>query len=762
MNIGGAGGLRRLLSQFAASINAQESPDIALPKVVAEIADTVVADVCSIYLLHLDQDGRQFLELHETHGLNREAVHKTRLAVGSGLVGLIAETGKPLRVKDAQNHPSFEFKPETGEELYASLMGVPIRHHGRVIGVLVVQNKEQHSYTEEESDMLQVVTTALTQMFDASVLATAEDAADSVRAARRPIRVSGQNLSGGIAIGTAVLHRPKLVFSDSISDDAVREQRRLDDAIAASRRQIDEMIDNPELRGGESQDVLQTFAMLARDKGWQRRMKDAVRNGLLAEAAVSQVAQQIRDRFASMPDPYLRARAADIDDLAYRLIAHLQNGNLLPKPELPPDAVLVARDMGPGELLDYDRTQLRAVLLERGAQGSHMSIVARALDIPVMGDCDGVVDEVENGDLIIVDGNHEQVFIRPDDDVVDAFRAIRLEEDEKRAFYRQIRDLPARSADGVDVSLMMNAGLLLDMSRLETTGAAGVGLYRTELNLMNRGKLPGWEAQRDYYQSVLEQSDDKPVVFRTLDAGGDKILPYLRREPEENPALGWRGLRISLDRPGVFRQQLRGLLAASGDRDLHIMFPMVATVDEFRQAQQQLQAELDWMKGRRPVPRNIRTGVMLEVPALAWQLDQLLPLVDFISVGTNDLMQFSFAADRGNRQVGHRYDTLNPGFLGMLKHVIEACDRHGVDMSVCGEIAGRPVEALALIALGCRKLSMRATAIGPVKAAIRQADVAEIRPLVLRHLTGEDVNLRELIGKCAVNQSKHHEIVANG
>ena len=395
------------------------------------------------------------------------------------------------------------------------------------------------------------------------------------------------------------------------------------------------------------------------------------------------------------------------------------------------------------DLFDYDHRKLRGLILEEGSPTAHVVIVARALDIPVVGRCKDVLDRVEPLDPVIVDGDNAQVFLRPSDDIRETFTNAVGRRALQRAQYALMKDVPAVTLDGVQAHLMMNAGLLLDMQHLEETGAEGIGLYRTELPFMARPALPDVSAQESLYRKIMDQAKGRPVVFRTLDVGGDKVLPYWNAPPEENPALGWRSIRITLDRPAVLRQQIRALLGASSGRDLSIMFPMIATVDEFKRAVALLELEkqrvLD-MGG--DLPQNIRVGTMLEVPALAFQLDALLPLLDFVSVGSNDLGQFLFAVDRGNPMVAERYDTLSPGFLNFLRHVVQACDRAGVSLSVCGEMAGRPLEALALMAIGIRTLSMTSPSLGPVKTMIRSAPLAKVREYLEQCLDLPEASLR--------------------
>jgi len=740
MSAGAMTGPQFLMRRLREIMQSSDTPEERLAKVVRMVSGAMVAEVCSVYLM---QPG-EMLELFETEGLNREAVHNTRLAVGSGLVGHIAATSKPLRLRDAQGHPRFEFRPETGEEIYSSLLGVPILHSSKVVGVLVVQNARERDYTDEEQEALETVAMGFAELIGNGALVSPNVLEQSLLSGRGPTRLPGRRLADGVAKGTAVLHAPRVEVQRTIADDPRIERGRLETAIRDVQTQIDEMLAQPVLAAGESREVMEAFRMFAHDPGWQRRMREGVESNLTAEAAVKRAHDQTRARFEQVPDPYIRARLSDMDDLANRLINRLQGGANVLNPALPDDVILVARDMGPAELLDFGVGKLKGVILEDGSAGSHMSIVARAMNIPVMGNVRGATERIDPNDIVIVDAEHDQVFIRPDQDVVEAFNQIEIIREEEAARWSRLRDVDPVSLDGQRIELLCNAGLLLDMNHLDDAGADGVGLFRTELHFMVRGRLPRVQEQTAYYRSVLELADGKPVTFRTLDVGGDKLLPYMKREHEDNPAMGWRAIRISLDHPGLFRMQLRALLAACSGQELSLMFPMVADVAEFKAAREVLEREIEWAgaRGRTP-PESVRVGVMLEVPALVWRLPALLQMVDFVSVGSNDLMQFLYAVDRGSSRVSDRYDTLSPAFLSILRRIVRQCDDHNVSLSICGEMAGRPLEALALLGLGFRRLSMRANAIGQIKEVVLQTNVTKLRGEMETWLGRDERTLRQ-------------------
>ncbi len=687
-----------------------------LDKIVKQIAGVMVTEVCSVYLKR--QEGS--LELFATEGLNRGAVHKTRMNRGEGLVGRCAELNITVNEPEASSHPAFSYRPETGEEIYHSLLAVPIQRSGQVLGVLVVQNRTQKEYSDEDVEVLQTTAMFVAEHLVSGAVAGAGTAVELGKSLSAVIQ--GEAISEGIALGHVVLHEPRIVVTKLMAEDTAEELVRLDTAIATLRASLDEMLDHEHLAAaGEHRDVLEAYRMFAHDKGWERRLREAVEGGLTAEAAVERVQNSTRARMLRQNDAYWRERQRDLDDLSDRLLRILA-GRITSADEpsgLPPDTILVARTMGPAELLDYDRKRLRGLVVEDGSGQSHVAIVAKALGIAAVGQALGVVERVGAGDAAIVDAITGEVHLRPSSDVISAYSdKVRFLARRQRQ-YRALKDVPAITADGVRIELHINAGLLVDMPHLTESGADGVGLFRTELLFMLSSTLPKLERQVASYRAVVAHAGDKPVIFRTLDIGGDKVLHYLRQPKEENPAMGWRAIRMGLDRPALLRTQVRALLRAAGGHELRIMIPMVSMAAEMDAVRELVEKERAIVAAKGyECPKRIAIGAMIEVPCLLFELDALMKRVDFVSVGSNDLMQFMFAADRTNARVGSRYDPLSPAPLKALKVLVKAADKHGVPLNLCGEMAGRPIEALALVALGFRALSMAPASIGPVKAMI--------------------------------------------
>jgi phosphotransferase system enzyme I (PtsP) len=721
--------LRRLREVMAEPVSAQERLD----KIVVLIAANMVAEVCSVYVLRIDST----LELYATEGLNRDAVHTTVMRSDEGLVGLVANEANPINLSEAQQHPAYSYRPETGEEIYHSFLGVPILRAGNTLGVLVVQNRARRTYIEEEVEALQTTAMVLAEMIASGELsAMAKPGAEP--AVRRSLKLEGAALNEGIALGHVVLHEPRVVVTNFIADDIPKERLRLDAAITALRQDLDSMLESGEVaEGGAHRDVLEAYRMFAHDRGWVHKLEDAVLTGLTAEAAVERVQSDTRARMLRQIDPYLRDRFHDLDDLANRLLRHLLGRNHAPaRDHLPENAIIVARSMGPAALLDYDRNRLRALVLEEGGPTSHVAIIARALNIPAIGDVNNAIGFVDPGDAIIVDGTTGEVHIRPSQELENHYKERVRVRARRQLQYHALRDKPCVTRDGVEISLLMNAGLLVDLPHMEETGASGVGLFRTELQFMVAGQFPRPPGQLTLYRAVLDAAAGRPVTFRTLDIGGDKILPYMKAVEEENPALGWRAIRIGLDRPALLRSQIRALLRAAAGRSLRVMFPMIAAVHEFYEAKELVERELTYLRRHNHrLPERVDIGTMVEVPSLLYQLDELLDRVDFLSVGTNDLAQFMFAADRSNPKVSARFDDLSIPMLRALRHIAERAEAHSKPVTLCGEMASKTLSALALIALGYRNLSLVPSAIGPVKAMALELDVGRAAALVKTLIT---------------------------
>jgi phosphotransferase system enzyme I (PtsP) len=642
------------------------------------------------------------------------------MKAGEGLVGVVAEGIEPVSLPDAPRHPRFSYRPETGEDPFQSFLGVPVLRGGRVVGVLVVQNRYARTYEDDEIEALQLIATVLAEIVSVEDLIGA--LSEFQIKPTTPETLMGKTYSRGLASGIAFLHDPDVEPTRYLSDDPVAEENRLDTALSELRLGLESLLaGDVQTLGGTSYDVLETFHLLSQDRSWERRLRDGVKNGLTAEASVEQVRSDHRARMSNAKDGYLRERLHDLEELDNRLLRHLHGGDHAGAPE---NAVLIARDIGPAELLEYGRGKIMAILLEEGSPSSHAAIVAKAMGVPMLGQVQNLLSRVESGDRVIVDAGSAQVYLRPDPHVTVALQGRFAAQNAEQEAFAAARDAPAITRDGIKIELLLNAGLSFDLEQLSLTGASGVGLYRTEFQFMIADSLPRLDAQTALYTEALDIADGKPVTFRTLDLGGDKVAAYMPTEREENPAMGWRAVRMGLDRPGLSRYQLRALVRAAEGRLLRVMFPLVSTLDEFRRARDLLDKEVSWAHSHgRAGPSTIETGVMIEAPSLAWAVESIAREADFLSVGTNDLLQFFFAADRGSARVADRYDILSTPALGFLKYIKDGAG--DTPISICGEHAGRPLEAMAILSLGFRHLSMPAAGIGPVKRMLRSLNLGD-------------------------------------
>ncbi|MFL0690627.1 MAG: phosphoenolpyruvate--protein phosphotransferase [Agrobacterium tumefaciens] len=733
--------LKRLRELMAEPLEPQERLD----RIVRQIANNMVAEVCSVYVLRSDG----VLELYATEGLNKDAVHLAQLKMGQGLVGTIAASAQSLNLSDAQAHPAFRYLPETGEEIYHSFLGVPILRAGRSLGVLVVQNKAQRNYREDELEALETTAMVIAEMIATGELKKITRPGLELDLTR-PVSIDGDSYSEGIGLGYVVLHEPRIVVTNLLNEDSETEIRRLATALGSLRISIDDMLSRREISmEGEHRDVLETYRMFAHDQGWVRRMEEAIHNGLTAEAAVEKVQSDTKARMMRLTDPYLRERMHDFDDLANRLLRQLTGFSPHSAAEgFPNDAIVFARAMGAAELLDYPRANLRGLVLEEGAVTSHVVIVARAMGIAVVGQAAGAVALAENGDPVIIDGDDGKVHVRPVADLQKAYEEKVKLRARRQEQFRALRDVEPVTKDGHRIKLQMNAGLLVDLPQLADSGADGIGLFRTELQFMISSTMPKGEEQESFYRNVLKQAAGRPVTFRTLDIGGDKVVPYFRSQEEENPALGWRAIRLSLDRPGLLRTQLRALLKAASGAELKMMLPMVTEVSEIRAVRELMQKEIQHIsKFGHQLPKKLQFGAMLEVPALLWQLDELMDEVDFVSVGSNDLFQFAMAVDRGNARVSDRFDVLGRPFLRILRDIVRAGERNKTPVTLCGEMASKPLSAMALLGIGFRSISMSPTSIGPVKAMLLGLDIGQLSEVLMAALDDDTpgVSVRDLL-----------------
>ncbi|MBL9058010.1 MAG: phosphoenolpyruvate--protein phosphotransferase [Rhodobacteraceae bacterium] len=727
------GDSRKLLRRLRDVLATPAKGQVRLDRITHLIADSMRTEVCSIYLFR----DAETLELCATEGLKKAAVHKTRMKLGEGLVGRVAKAGLPVNTADAPSEKGFRYMPETGEELYSSFLGVPIQRVGEKLGVLVVQSKSARRYSEDEIEALDVVAMVLAEMTELG--AFGGDGLGALH--KQPVLFRGTTGQEGAAEGRVWLHEPRVVVTNPVADDPLTEIDRIRAAVGVLRVSVDDLLEAESL-DKDQKAVLEAYRMFAHSRGWLRRMEEDIQRGLSAEAAVEKEQSAARNRLEQVPDAYLRDRLHDLDDLSNRLLRILTGQGKDTGATMPENPVLVARNIGPAELLDYGR-KLKGVVLEEGSVGSHAAIVARALAIPLVIHAERITTEALNGDAILVDGDQGVVHLRPEETVARSFRDKIAMQAAAQTRYASLRDLPATTRDGVTVALHMNAGLMADLPSLVGSGAEGVGLFRTELQFLIRNQMPRRDELAQLYSRVMDAAQGRPVAFRTLDIGSDKVLPYMKPQDEPNPAMGWRAIRVGLDKPGVLRMQLQALIRAAKGRPLTVMFPFITEFSEFIEARSATLRELHREKSLgHAVPERLEIGAMLETPSLAYAPQAFFDMTDFISIGGNDLKQFFFAADRENERVRKRYDTLNLSFLSFLEQIVSRCAASNTRLSFCGEDAGRPVEALAFAAMGLRVLSMRPASIGPVKALLRRVDLGQARAVIEEARAAGDSSVR--------------------
>lgn len=726
----------RLLRQIT---EGSDALPIKLDKIVRLIVEKMNADAGACYIVVDDS----YLELFASHGFNENIAHKISLRMGEGLVGDVAQNTRSLVVADAWQHPKFVYKPEMGEENYKSFIGVPLIRYRRSIGVLTLQTREVHEYSALEVEILETVAMVVTEIVSSEEMSEYKNALIKERGITERDKVKGLSLSKGYGLGQAVVHRRRQAVNKIFSEDKEQELKKLELAHTQMNQDLDEKFAATKLGIGEHVDILDAYRMFAKDKGWYKKIADNVQSGLTAEAAVERAYEDMWNRLSGTNDSYLKERLHDLRDVADRLLSYLSGDTKALSGIDSDNIIVVAQTMGPADLMDYDYTKIRGLIIEDGTPTMHVAIVAKALNIPVVAKIKGIFNDIKTGQLIGLDGNEGYVYLKPGAPVQEKIKAKIADQARLAAKLAELKNLPAKTKDGVKIGLYINVGLAFDLDYIESTNCDGIGLYRTEIPFMASEVMPNVERQMAYYKDLMDKAGQKKVIFRSLDVGSDKLLPYWSNSGEENPAIGWRSIRITLDRRAILRKQVRAFLRAAAGKELNVMFPMISTLNEFEEAKETLLLELDKEKRKSgEVPAKVNVGLMIEVPAVVFQLDEILKQADFISIGTNDLAQFIFACDRGNPRLTERYDVLSAPFLLMMQEIVTKAEKAGVYCSVCGEMAGNPIEAMALIGLGFRNLSMTGASFGRVKSMVRSLNVEDVSDYIRTLLKSPKKTLR--------------------
>lgn len=720
-------------------IDSNNDVDLKLAGVVKIIAEGFSADACACYVAINDA----YLELFSSFGFANNAAHRVSLRFGEGVIGDVAKFRRPICVADAWQYPNFSYKAEIGEDNLRSFLGVPVMKWNKTIGVLSLQRKTDIEFSSKEVEVLETIAMALSKFLSSDELDDFKKNLGEQRGDFIKDKTKGFVLNKGYGIGSAIVHKRMNYVTKIFSENQEVELERLKEAHEKMNKDIDEKFTNNHVGKGEYFDILNAYAMFAKDKGWYKKIEGNILAGMTAEAAVERAYEDMWNRMSMSSDSYLKERLLDLRDIADRLQLYLNN-NFKPVDELSDkDIIVVAKSMGPAELMDYDYKRIRGLIIEDGTPTMHVSIVAKALGIPVIAKIKGLFNDIKDGQIIAIDGEEGDVYINPSSVVKDKIESKVLYIKKQASKLAQIKDLPCKSLDGVNFNMYINVGLSFDLEYLKTTNCDGVGLYRTEIPFMSSHTMPDVERQISFYKELMDSAGDKKVVFRSLDVGSDKLLPYWSGVVEENPAIGWRSIRITLDRRAILRKQLRAFLRASTGKELNIMFPMISNLEEFEEAKETLLIELDKEnKKGNGSPKKVNVGLMIEVPSVIYQLDEILKVTDFISIGTNDLSQFIFACDRGNTRLSNRYDVLSVPFLRVMKEIITKADNANVLCSVCGEMASNPIESLALVGLGYKNLSSSGASFARVKSMIRSTNVEDIKDYMDTILQSQNENIR--------------------
>jgi len=738
--------LHNLLRRISEIMTKSQTLPTRLNLALKTISQDMGAETAILYLLTPDR----YLEVYAMYDSALLGHRKVSFRVGEGVVGFIAAIGKSVVCDNISRHPNFLYRPGIADHVNLALLGVPLISPKGVLGVLSLQNPPSKPFEEWREKALLEVGNFFAQLTELERFPTLDREQGTISGMQM---LQGVSFNSGLSTGTAVVHQPYSWKETDFSLSTKDESLRFKTAIRNMTDSIDRLVASTPSQEKETQEILASYRMIASDRGWIRKIQEYIQKGFAAEAAVQRVRRHTRERFAQMGDQFLKARLSDFEDLANRLLKHL-SGQESVLEDLPEATILVAHNLGPAELLDYDRRLIKGLVLEEGVHTAHVAIIARALDIPVVGRVPLLLTHVESGDKLIVDGEQGTVCVNPDSNAFQQARKNITHLKKHQVLSQELRHKPCQTLESIPISLTLNAGLPIDLHHMEDVPFEGVGLYRTEIPFMIRSSFPDVNVQTEFYKDVIEQAKDHPITFRTLDIGGDKVVPYMWRIQDENPVLGWRAIRVALDKPAILRQQVRALIRANADRALRLLFPMISDITEYRHARHHVEQE--WARAQQtqtPLPSSLSYGVMIEVPSIVDQLDTLLSEVDFISLGTNDLFQFFYACDRTNPSVSNRYDVLSTSFLRYLYKIRLTCEAAHVPLSVCGEMASKPIEALALLAIGYRSLSISGPSAGIVKKMIVSLPLKKAEAFVLEALETYSPSIRPALLAFA---KRHH------
>ena len=660
------------------------------------------------------------------------------IRIGDGVVGKV---GSDNQTSFASSKKDFQ-------------IAIPIKRWSKTVGVLHLFFISPHDYDEEEVEALETVCMFLSEYIASEDVAVYLKKVIKSRGIISKDKLKGTIINSGYAIGNVVVHRRRKAVTEVFAKDKDKEIEKLEDARQKMNKDLDDKFNQEGLKSSEHVEILDAYRMIANDKGWYKRIVNHINSGLTAEASVEQAYTEMWNRLSGATDTYLKERLHDLRDIADRLRLYLSGEDCNNETNNYKDIIIVATSMGPADLMDYDYKKIRGLIIEECTPTMHVSIVAKTLNVPVIAGIDGLFKDVKEGSIISIDGKDGTVTVNPSKAIIDKItQNIEIKAKEQKQI-EKLKKLKSKTKDKERVNLYINIGMDFDFDNIKRTNCDGVGLYRTEIPFMSAEKMPDITKQVECYKRLYNAAEGKKIIFRSLDVGSDKLLPYWNSITEDNPAIGWRSIRITLDRRAILRKQMRAFIRAASGKELNVMFPMISNLDEFLEAKETFMFAYEREKKiGTEMPSKVNLGMMIEVPSVVFQLREILKYCDFISVGTNDLYQFFFACDRGNPRLDGRYDVLSAPFLNLMKKIIKEADMANVPCSVCGEMASSPIDAMALIGLGFRNLSVSSASYGKVKAMIRSLSVKGIEDYLNNILSSSRRTLRPQLKSYATDHA---------
>ena len=632
---------------------------------------------------------------------------------------------------------------DISEARNVSVLSVPVLRLNNTAAVIVLIKGGTEGYSEQQTELVETLALVLPDLL--STKEFIEHRNQIIKEKGIVVRdvLHGTRMNKGFGVGKAVLHRRHRELTNIFAENIELEKSKL----AEGRRRMVEYIDSKLSQAGNylgnTTDIMEAYKMFALDKGWYKKITADIEKGYTAEAAVEHVYEDMWNKLSATNDAYLKERLYDLRDVSDRLRSFIAGGEALNPVAPDEDIIIIAQTMGPADLMDYNYDHIRGLIIEDCTPTMHVVIVAKALNIPVVAKIHGIVKEIKSGEVIAVNGQEAVVYTHPSETLINEYRKKSVSLKKVFADLQALSTKPTVTLDGLKINLAMNYGLDLDYEYIKPTNCDGIGLYRTEITFMSADKMPDVESQERQYKRLFDALGNKKIIFRSLDVGSDKFLPYWGEIKEDNPAIGWRSIRITLDRRAILRQQIRAMLRAAVDKELNVMFPMISTVQEFLDAKETLLLEYEREKQRgKPTAKSVKVGIMIEVPSILFQLDEILQEVDFVSVGTNDLYQFVYACDRGNPRLSERYDVLSAPFLKLMKTIVDKANQYKVYCSVCGEMAGNPLEAMCLIGLGYQNLSVSGASYANIKKMIMSMRYEDVSDYVKSLLKSNKTSLR--------------------